>query len=143
MTHDQFQEQISRLLDNDLREEESTTLFTHMASCLECQEFLRSCLRLRSGLAADSLPVPASTDKKLREQFSPAAAPKAVGARSLWSRHVAVRFPALVLLVCLVAAGAVLALSGRSPFYEPETIYVTRMPAVVITNGAAAVQPKN
>src|SRR3990172_486803 len=99
MTHDHFQEQISRLLDNDLREEESTSLFTHMASCRECQEFLRSCLRLRSGLAADSLPVPASTDKKLRQQFSQVAVPRAVSAQSVWSRHIAVRFPTLVLLV--------------------------------------------
>lgn len=143
MTHDQFQEQISRLLDNDLREEESTPLFAHLSSCRECREFLQSCLRLRSGLAADSLPVPASADGKLRQRFSPVAVPRALSARSVWSQQIAVRFPTLVLLVCLVAAGAVLAISGRSPFYEPETIYVTRLPAVVITNGANEVQPKN
>lgn len=143
MTHDQFQEQISQLVDNDLREEESPPLFTHLASCHECREFLRSCLRLKSGLTADSFPVPASIDKKLRQQFSPVAVPKAVRPQSLWSRRVMVRFPMLLLLVCLVAAGAALVISGRSPFYEPETIYVTRMPAVVVTNGTAAIRPKN
>lgn len=143
MTHDQFQEQISRLLDNDLHEEESISLFTHLLTCHECREFMQSSLKLRSGLAASSLNVPASVDMRLHQRFSPRTVPMSTKARTLWSRQVTLGFPVVALFLCLVAAGAVLMLSGRSPFREPETVYVTRLPAVVVTDGSETIQPKN
>jgi anti-sigma factor RsiW len=143
MTHDQYQEQISRLIDHDLREEDSSQLFTHMASCRECREFLNSSLRLRSGLAANSLATPSNLDRTMQQRFISPVAPKPRNSQSLWRRQVTMRFPVVAFLLCLIAAGAVLAFSGRSPFSEPETVYVTRLPAVVITDGTESVQPKN
>lgn len=142
MTHDEYQEQSSRLLDSDLREDESTSLFMHLAACHECRDFMRSALKLRSGLAADPLIVPVSVDGRLRKQFSSPAVPLSESAQSLWSRQVTLRFPVLALLVCFIAAGTLLLLSGRFPFHEPETVYVTRLPAVVITDGTETIQSK-
>ncbi len=143
MTHDQYQEQISRLLDNDLHVEESTSLFTHLAACQECREFLQSCLEVRSGLAADALTSPASVDRKLHQQFSSLSASMPGTLQSFSSRRVTLRLPVFTLLLCVIVAGVVLLLSGRSPFHEPQTIYVTRLPAVVVTDGTESAQPKN
>ena len=143
ITHDQYQEQISRLIDNDLRGEDSAPLFTHLASCQECRDFIHSSLKLRSGLASDLLAMPARVDKMLLQRFSSPAIPKPRSSQSLWNRQVTMRLPVVALLLCLIAVGAVLAFSGRSPFYEPETVYVTRLPAVVITTGTESAQPKN
>ena len=143
MTHHEYQEQTSRLLDNDLRGEESASLFAHLAACHECREFLHLSLGLRSGMAADTLDVPASADLRLRQRFSSAAVSISMKAEPLWSRHVTMRFPVLAFLLCLIAVGAALILSGQSPFHQPETVYVTRLPVVVITDGSEAVQPKN
>jgi len=143
MTHDQYQEQISRLIDNDLRGEDSSPLFTHLASCQECREFIHSSLKLRSGLAADLLITPARVDKMLLQRFSSPVVQKLRSIQSLWNRQVTMRIPVVAFLLCLIAAGAVLVFSGRSPFSGPETIYVTRLPAVVVTNGQESAQPKN
>ena len=143
MKHDEFQEQISRLVDNDLHEEESTSLFTHLADCHECREFMQSILRLRSGLAADSATPSAAIDNKLRQRFSSPAAAMSKSVQSLWNRHVTLHVPVVVLFLCLLATGAVLTVSGHVLFSEPETVYVTRLPAVVITDGSETVRPKN
>jgi len=143
MSHEQIQEQVSRLVDNALREDESAALFAHLAECGACRQFLQLSIQIRSGLAQD-LPVPSTAvDAKLRRQFSGATVQSSHIGQSLWRQRVGVRVPVLMLLLCFVAAGAVLALSGRSFFRDPETIYVTRLPAVVVTNSSGTTVPGN
>ena len=117
--------------------------FPYIDPCQECREFIHSSLKLRSGLAADVLITPARVDKMLLQRFSSPVVRKPRNIQSLWNRQVTMRIPVVAFLLCLIAAGAVLVFSGRSPFSGPETIYVTRFPAVVVTNGTESVQPKN
>jgi len=143
MNHEQAQEQVSRFVDNDLPEKESAVFFAHLAECLQCREFFRAALQLRSGLKTDTMPVPAGVDSKLRRQFSTSTSKPRRSGSVLWGRTVTLRVPALALLICIVAVVAVLTSSGRSLLRGPETVYVTKLPAVIITNGGEAPAPRN
>ena len=65
MTHDEFQEQTSQLIDGELGEELQPTLFAHLSTCEECRRFLNSTLALHSNLTSHLTPVPQSLDQRL------------------------------------------------------------------------------
>jgi hypothetical protein len=70
MTHDDFQEQISQLIDGELGGENQPALFVHLSSCVECRSFLNSTLALRSKLATLSDQIPAGLDVRMQNTFA-------------------------------------------------------------------------
>lgn len=52
MTHDEYQQQISQLIDGELGEQFQPALFVHLGTCAECRRFLNSTLTLRSSLSS-------------------------------------------------------------------------------------------
>lgn len=70
MTHDEYQEQISQLIDGELGGEQQPALFTHLSACNECRLFLNSTITLRSKIAISPMPVPQSLDQKMLSSFS-------------------------------------------------------------------------
>jgi anti-sigma factor RsiW len=66
MTHNDYQEQISQLIDAELDNTEQQTLFAHLSECAECREFFNSMLALRSSLNAHStIAAPAELDRRM------------------------------------------------------------------------------
>jgi anti-sigma factor RsiW len=70
MTHDDFQEQISQLIDSELGKENQPALFEHLSFCAECRSFLSSTLALRSKLATLSEPIPAGLDVRMQNTYA-------------------------------------------------------------------------
>ena len=56
MDHNQYQEQISQLVDNELSGRRSPKLFAHLSTCGECRQFLQKSLQLRSRIVATPPP---------------------------------------------------------------------------------------
>lgn len=70
MTHNEYQEQISQLIDGELEWKQQPALFTHLSACNECRLFLNSAITLRSKIAASTMPVPQSLDQKMLTSLS-------------------------------------------------------------------------
>jgi anti-sigma factor RsiW len=123
MSCDEHQSMISNLLDGELPPGASSAVFAHLASCGACQLFYHRLQTLNASL--DRIAA------RERESAAGGARPE-----KLWKRRIAVRVPVLVILLCVVAAGILFSVYGRTGLRSPETIYVTRIPAVVITSEA-------
>lgn len=52
MTCAEYQLFISKLIDNELRQDESSFLFTHLSTCEECREFFHKCIALNASFDA-------------------------------------------------------------------------------------------
>jgi predicted anti-sigma-YlaC factor YlaD len=126
MNCNDHQQLISRLLDGEMLPEESMHLFRHLSECSECRGFYHQLRTLNASLdqIEEHLPKPMGTWKDSPHFRSP------FKAQPLWSRHVSLRFPVLALLLCGIAAAI---LFSFLQIHKAETVYVTRLPAVVIT----------
>jgi anti-sigma factor RsiW len=114
MTCTEIQELISAYTDEILPPEHEGAMFAHLASCPDCQAFLRSTLRVRSQLRA--LPVampPEAVDRAITARFSGDAAlrPRRL---SVWSVQVSVPMPAAVAMAVLLIVGTLLATPAPS-----------------------------
>jgi predicted anti-sigma-YlaC factor YlaD len=58
MNCEYYQLNISKLLDQELDEENSAVLFLHMGSCAECRSFFRVMLRIESAMEVLAVPEP-------------------------------------------------------------------------------------
>jgi predicted anti-sigma-YlaC factor YlaD len=126
MNCNDHQQMISRLLDGEMSQSESTALFRHLSECSECRGFYHQLQTLEASLDQfeEHLPKPIGTWDHSPQFRSP------LKAQPIWSRHVSLRFPVLALLLCGIAAGI---LFSFLEIHKAETVYVTRLPAVVIT----------
>jgi len=52
MTCTEYQLFISKLLDNELRQNESSSLFAHISTCEECRGFFHKCIALNASFDA-------------------------------------------------------------------------------------------
>jgi len=52
MTCTEYQLFISKLLDNELRQNESSSLFAHLSACEECKGFFHKCIALNASFDA-------------------------------------------------------------------------------------------
>ena len=130
-----YQRLISRLHDGELPSEDSARVFLHLSACAECRDFYTG-LRVLDGAMsrlADRLP----TEDELRSTPSPVA----FRPQQWWNRQVALRLPVLAILLCAIAISLFMLIPGTSLFRSPESIYVTRLPAVVVEASAATSQP--
>ena len=130
-----YQRLINRLHDGELPSEDSGRVFLHLSACAECRDFYSGLRILDSAMnrLADHLP----SEDELRSTPPPIA----FQPRHLWNRQVSLRLPVLALLLCAIAVSLFMLIPGTSLFRSPESIYVTRLPAVVIEASAAPSQP--
>ncbi|MBI3110773.1 MAG: zf-HC2 domain-containing protein [Ignavibacteriales bacterium] len=67
MTCEQYQMQIAQLFDNELRGEESSTVFAHLGACSECRDFFQASLQVRAELMnAETITAPDELDDRMR-----------------------------------------------------------------------------
>lgn len=131
-----YQRLVSRMHDGELPPDESAEVFLHLATCGVCREFYSS-LRVLDGALnriADHLP----EDRAVR----PPVIPSPVESNRWWNRQVAMRAPVFALLLCAIALSLFVLIPG-SPFSrEPEAIYVTKLPTVVVDAQTAPLGPR-
>lgn len=135
MSCDEYQPMISKLLDGEVLPGASGVLFAHLASCGECQGFYHRMQALSASFdsLADRTFVSGGMESpppRFRDTRAPAP---------LWKRRVPLRLPVLVLLLFAAAAGIFFSFSRHGPVRTTETVYITRYPAVVITDDAKQV----
>jgi len=142
MTCEEHQEQISELIDNELEEQQSPALFSHLSTCEECRRFLHTTLRFRAGLQEEALPLaPTRLDQKVLGT-TPAVKRYVLDRTArrsiLWKRRVSLPLPAaaliMVLLMVIVAATSPLWYPRLHPQAQTQaqTVYVTTFPAVEV-----------
>lgn len=126
MNCNDHQQLISRLLDGELSQSESTALFRHLSECSECCGFYHQLQTLNASLdqIGEQLPKPVRAWRHSPLFQSP------LKAKPLWSRRVSLRLPVLALLICGIAAGV---LFSFLQIHKEEAVYFTRLPAVIIT----------
>jgi hypothetical protein len=141
MKCDEYQEQLSAMIDNELGDGEVEGLFLHMGGCAVCRAALRSQLELRSGLKEDiPLLAPNELDEKVLSTVSRAGAQldgRRVMGRAVWQRHVSMPWPLAAAIAGLFLIGGLAVTSVWSPFGkipEPQVrvVYVTALPTVEV-----------
>ena len=132
----EFQRLINRLRDGELPEGESTVVFQHLAECTECRGFFFALQALDGALTRIAEPVP------YRSASPRAELPASLQPRSWWNQRVALRLPILALLICVIAAGVILAVPGNALLRTPQPIYVTKLPPVVVDADTAPSEPR-
>ena len=133
MTCDVYEEHVSALVDNELKEEEMVLLFGHLESCPSCRHSLQTVLNLRSDLGED---VPPLAPKELDEKvlLSVTRTKLYDGDRKpmrllLWKRRISMPLPIAASIMIVLIAGSV-ALS--SLWSKTQTVYVTTLPVVEV-----------
>lgn len=141
MKCDEYQEQLSALIDNELADREVEGLFLHMSGCVACRAALRSQMELRSGLKEDlPLLAPKELDEKVLSTVSRAEGQlvgRRVMRRAVWRRHVSMPWPLAAAISALFLIGGLAVTSVWSPFSktpEPQVriVYVTALPTVEV-----------
>jgi anti-sigma factor RsiW len=131
-----YEQLVSKLRDGELWPDESAEVFQHLSTCGTCRQFYHSlqsldgalnriAANLPSGSAAYHLPLPAFMQP-----------------RKWWNQQVALRVPVLALLVCTIIVSLFIALPGSTLFHEPQSIYVTKLPTVVVDATTAPLEPR-
>jgi anti-sigma factor RsiW len=112
MTCDKFEEQVSAVVDNELRDEEMEVLFTHLGTCRTCRQSLRSVLDLRAGLQLQTPPTaPAEMDERILKRM---LAVRRSGADRLaipgyaWHRRISAPMPVAAGIALLLVIGSFL-----------------------------------
>jgi anti-sigma factor RsiW len=133
MTCEAYEEQISALIDHELADGESMTLFEHLSTCQACRHSLQSVLDLRSDLGEQSTPIaPKELDEKVL-QGEPRSRLYA-GDRSpmrlmAWKRRISMPVPvAAAIMVVLIASSVALS----SLWSKTQTVYITALPVVEV-----------
>ena len=130
-----YQRLVSRLRDGELPADESTEVFRHLSACGTCREFYHALQVMDNALGriADTLP-PDSTQRFI-------ALPDPYQTDRWWNQRVALRLPVIGILLCAIVLGLFVLLPQSSFFREPESIYVTKLPTVVVDATTAPPEP--
>lgn len=107
MTCEQYQMQIGQLLENELRGEESSTMFAHLGACSACRDFFHASLQVRAELMnAEPITAPDELDDRMRaagliptEQTTPRKT-------SIWDLRIAFPLPAAASIALLLILGS-------------------------------------
>jgi len=129
------QQLISRLRDGELPSGESAGVFEHLSVCENCRDFYYALQALEGALGriADHVPH--------RSGVRPLPLPGAVKEGMWWNHQVSLRLPVLALLLCAFLVSLIVLLPGSSLFREPQAIYVTKLPTVVVDATTAPPEP--
>jgi anti-sigma factor RsiW len=142
MTCEVYEEQLSAMIDHELKDEAMETLFLHLSTCRACRHALQANLDLRSDLADHVPPMaPAELDEKVLTRVAVAQRAKVdrkAIASSVWQRRVSAPLPIAAGFVLLLMIGSLLlssmwSTSGpRSAKEDPQLVYLTLMPTVEV-----------
>jgi anti-sigma factor RsiW len=142
MKCDEYQEQVSALIDNELVDQESELLFAHLSECAACRATLRSELELRANLKEDVPPLaPKELDEKVLSTMSKAegqSKSRRVMRRAIWQRNVSMPWPLAAAIAGLFLIGGLAVTSVWSPFNKPPVepqvriVYITALPTVEV-----------
>ncbi len=128
MTCKDFQLQISKLQDDELPREEMGRLFSHVGECSDCRNFF-------AGLRSLSRAIQDSKEAMPPEDIRPNTINphRRTAHQKFATRKIVLRRPlAAVLLVALVVSLVLALKAGLSP-RPSETIYLMKLPPVVVT----------
>jgi len=130
------------LIDNELADRESESLFTHLSGCTECRATLRSELELRADLREDVPPLApreldarvltAAQSRRLPEPDRPAIPAK------IWQRRLSMRIPVVAVAVFVLIFGSVLLSSmwaesnKTADVRTVQTVFLTAVPVVEV-----------
>ncbi len=131
-----YQQSISRLRDGELPSDESAGVFLHLSTCGECREFYHALQTLDGAMNRIAGGIPSGPEVRQ------VAMPVPLRAHTWWDQRVALRLPVLALLLCAIAVSLFVLLPGSSLFHEPESIYVTKLPTVVVDANTAPPEPR-
>jgi len=137
-----YQEKVSRLIDNELGERESPSLFEHLGLCEECRRFLQTNLRIRSGMQEHGpLLAPVHLDQKVlgTTLTTRGLVPGRLAIPSgLWKRRVSLPASLAAAVVVLLMLGSIVLSSlwfgtqKTQPELQTQTVYVTTFPVVEV-----------
>ena len=146
MTCMETQEQASRFIDGELSEQERGSMFGHLASCPDCQEFFSDSLRLRSGIGEEkeAMRTPVPTWDQAKAKIVSSAPSSTSRLRWIQSRRVSLPLPiAAVIAFFLIVASAVVTFSttegGREP--APKEVILISLPIVEVQGYRLPNQP--
>ena len=123
------QRRISALMDGELSALESGAVFRHLAECDGCRTFYHRLIALSNALNRSEVPAPG-----VGVQVPPAPPPWSKHQPgSWWKQRVSVRMPVVALALCAIMASVLFLVLELSRTKQSETVYVTRLPAVIIT----------
>ena len=129
MNCESCQVHISRHMDSELPIGESSEMFEHLGKCETCKKFY---YQLRSlNLSLGQLRDPGIQLTTGRELYTAAKKPNHFD--RFWSKQIAVRFPVVALLVFAFVIGIFFSIQIAFKSRERETVYLTKLPEVVVT----------
>jgi predicted anti-sigma-YlaC factor YlaD len=105
MNCEQYQLNVSKLIDNELNEADSAGLFTHMGSCAACREFFRTLVRVQSMMDTLHVPEPIGLVNSFQTPGHPIA--KTAPIMHLYRKVRETRIP-----VSVAAAAVIVAMAG-------------------------------
>jgi predicted anti-sigma-YlaC factor YlaD len=136
MSCEEYEQMASRLIDGEVSPGESAEIFAHLASCEECRRFFHKVQELHGSLQRFAEPpIPASGLQPLT--FRPAPA---IAQRGFWLRQVSLRMPVVVATACIMVAAVIFALKRNQ---EPERVFITELPTVVVAADGTVTTPVN
>ena len=142
MTCELYEEQISALIDHELRDEEAEILFLHLSTCGTCRRSLRSVLDLRADFSEQVPPMaPKELDEKIlkRTRLAHRASKDRRAIRfHVWTGRISMPVPvAAIILVFLIAGSLMISSMTRQRTMPPpegrvEAVYITTLPTVEV-----------
>ncbi|MCX6143362.1 MAG: zf-HC2 domain-containing protein [Ignavibacteriales bacterium] len=133
MTCETYEEQISALIDHELKDEETEVLFAHLSTCRRCRHSLQSVLDLRSDFGEQVPPMaPKELDEKvLQSETRPKlyAGDRKPMTLQVWKRRISIPMPVAAAMAIVLVAGTIVL---TSLWTSPQTIYVTTLPTVEV-----------
>jgi anti-sigma factor RsiW len=142
MTCEMYEEQISALIDHELKDEETGVLFLHLSSCSGCRHSLQSVLDLRSGLVEQVPPMaPNELDEKVLTRmvaFQRAKADRKAIRGFAWQGRISAPMPVAAVVALLLMIGSFLlsnvwfGSAGQSAKENASVMYLSVVPTVEV-----------
>jgi hypothetical protein len=108
MNCNQYKEQVSLFMDNELGPGAQTQLFDHLANCLDCHLFLDSIMKFKSMKHEEEITFPDEIDQNLFEEIKHREYVYTLGKHGLevkapfWQRRIALSLPTLTAITAAV-----------------------------------------
>lgn len=131
-----YERSISRLRDGELPSDESAGVFLHLSTCGACREFYTTLQTLDGALNRIAQEIPSGSEVR------PAAIPVPLRPHKWWNQRVSLRLPVLAIVLCAIAVSMFVLLPGSTLLREPRSIYVTKLPTVVVDAATAPPEPR-
>jgi len=129
MTCEERQIQVSRLIDGEMLLGQSMEVFDHLGKCQECRTYYFQVQRLiasleqvrRTGIQPNTI------WQRQRLRKSPHRVQK------FWSDRITIRLPIAAALIFVLLLGLFFSFQGGLNPRERETVYLTKLPDIVVT----------